>query len=320
MNCHEAEPHLSSYYDRQLTGNLQQAVAAHVGECPSCRRELETFASLSRLTKSSFAEVEELDSLNLQTPEDLWSRIEGSLPEGAKNSPRAGSSPTVVSPQAIRPENTQIEAAHLESSSTHGRFWWGKAVQWERAVLAALLVIAMGVGIFWYQGRTGHHHSSQGRLEHYVKTFMHDSQDAQRTLVADYGAQRVERQELSKRLGYQPMIPNRLPEGYLLKAIYVFEMNCCNCAQYVCIREGDEPITFFEHGEAHAAHLAGCSTHETICHGQRCQLGEMGKQWIASWQVGPRQITVVGAHDVEEVEQLVAHFRQPSSSQTEQGA
>jgi hypothetical protein len=87
MNCHEVELHLSSYYDRQLTSDLQQAVAAHVGECPSCRRELEMFASLSRLTKSSFAGVSKLDSLDLQSPEDLWSRIEGSLLEGAKNSP-----------------------------------------------------------------------------------------------------------------------------------------------------------------------------------------------------------------------------------------
>lgn len=191
--------------------------------------------------------------------------------------------------------------------------------------MAAVLLIAAGTGIYWFQGRMGHHdplheHPPQGRLVHYINTFVHDAGAAQRILVSDYGAQRVDLQEASIRLGYQPVIPGRLPEGYSLKAIYVFEMDCCNCVQYICYREGAEPITVFEHTDFDAAHLAGCPTRETVCRGRRCQLAQMGKDWIASWQVGPRQITVVGAQNVEEVEQLITHFSQPKSSKTGQGA
>jgi hypothetical protein len=174
--------------------------------------------------------------------------------------------------------------------------------------LAALLLIAMGAGIFWFQGGVKHPHELQGRLAHYINNFTHDADAAQRALVADYGAQRVNLQEASRRLGYLPVIPNRLPKEYSLEAIYVFEMDCCNCAQYVCHRGETGRLTIFEHGDAHAADLANWPTEETHCNGQCCLFARRNGALVASWQVGPRQITVVGARDIQEVHQLMRHF------------
>ncbi len=317
MNCHDTKPYLSPYYDRQLTGEMRQTVAAHIGTCPACRRELETFANLSKLTESSFAEVSELDLHRLLAPEDLWSRIESFLEAAPKTTPRAMDIPkTGVPAERKNPEGTSPEIGRPAR-----RFPWPRiGAQWERAALAALLLIAMGAGVFWFQGSMEHQHEPQGRLARYINAFVRDTGIAQQLLVADYGAKRVDLREASRFLGYEPVIPNRLPEGYSLEAIYVFEMDCCNCAQYVCHREGADPITIFEHGDAHAAHLANCPTRETHCRGQRCQMAKLGKDWIASWQVGPRQITVVGVQDIQEVEHLMDHFSQPESSNSEQGA
>ena len=308
MNCAEVEPYLSSYFDLQLEGELKQAVAIHIRTCTSCRSALETFASLSKLTKKSFVAVTELDLPNLRAPEELWARIDHSLQETSETTP------DVMISRASLPGGR----AHPERKLSGRLIHW--TVRWQGAALAALLLIAVGAGIYWFQGHGVPHHASQRHLAHYINTFVEDADAAQQILISDYGAQQVNLRQASRYLGYQPVIPERLPEGYALEAIYVMEMECCNCAQYVCQREGAEPIVIFEHGEAHASHLADCSTQETRCNGECCQLGQTGKEWVASWQVGPRQITLVGVRDAKEVEHFMAHFKEPDISQTKDGA
>jgi predicted anti-sigma-YlaC factor YlaD len=45
MKCKQVQSLLSAYSDGELAGQSQAAVAAHLGDCPACRSELEVMAS-----------------------------------------------------------------------------------------------------------------------------------------------------------------------------------------------------------------------------------------------------------------------------------
>ena len=173
------------------------------------------------------------------------------------------------------------------------------------AALAALVVIGLGLGFLATRSGTGHVRGD--RLARYLDAFQEDAEDAQRVLIANYGAQAIDLAEAKKRLGYQPIVTGRLPEEYTLESVYVFEMECCSCVQYVCRRQNTEVVTIFEHRDGNASPLGDRPFIDVLYNGRHFRLAQLGGQLVASWNTrNNRRLTVVGARDIQEIGELMA--------------
>ena len=51
---------------------------------------------------------------------------------------------------------------------------------------------------------------------------------------------------------------------------------------------------------------------DTQCNGCPCSVVQADHGLIASWKANKRQLTVVGAHDLEEIADLISHFSSDS--------
>ncbi len=173
--------------------------------------------------------------------------------------------------------------------------------------IAAAVAVAAGIGFlsFWLWGAHGHHAVD---FAQYLDQFPHDQAEAQQRLLATYDGKAVNIQEATRRLGYRPVVADNLPDGFALEKMYVLKMPCCTCVQSVCRRDNGELLAVFEHNDAQPMWFGDRPVTAMRCAGKACQLVECSGQFVASWKAGKRHLTVVGARDVKEVEQLVGHF------------
>jgi hypothetical protein len=114
-------------------------------------------------------------------------------------------------------------------------------------------------------------------------------------------------------VGYRPAVAAGLPEGYSLDATYALKMPCCTCVQTVCRREDGRVFAIFEHSEDQAVWCGDQPTDRAECNDRPCMLTQVQNSLLATWKSGGRQFTVVGARDLEEVGDLMAHLEAGSS-------
>jgi len=286
MKCHKASKLLSAYYDGQLPEPVAEAVRQHLERCPKCRDELAAFGRLSGMAR-------QLD--DPQPPAELWRQITAGLDSPTEATRRAGA---VTSPP---PSGTEAV----------GRNPWRQA-WWSWRVLAAAAAVllaasALWLGIWAHRADRGHERMAAA-FHRYVDRFATDPLGAQNILLAEYGGRKVDPARLSEQLGYRPLLADGLPSQYSLEAMYVLQMPCCTCVQAVCRRSDGKLLAVFEHARPQPSWFAGHRAITVCCKGCPCSLIEAGPVIAASWRAADRQLTVVGATDLDQVAELVAYL------------
>jgi anti-sigma factor RsiW len=281
MECREVQELLSAYHDNELSPEVRAKVARHVEDCSHCSEELAVFGQLSIMAK-------ELD--DPEPPQHIWAGIEAAL--GAESDSR------VVQPVQEK---------------------YGSRRKWRLGILTAAAMVLVAIGILWVGGKgwrmPGPHNTMAADFVDYLEHFASNPQTAHNVLLAKYDGQKVNVTEATKQLGYRPVVADGLPQGYSLEAMYVMEMPCCTCVQSVCRRSDGKVFALFEHDEAQPVWYGNCSRIETQCDGRSCSLIQADRTLVASWKTDNRQLTVVGADDLDEIADLMDHFgsRSPNS-------
>ncbi len=281
MNCREVQALLSAYYDGELPDESRTAVAEHLDGCSTCAQELAGFKKMSVMAHG------------LRTPDPpahLWSRIEEQL-----------ASEAVVGPQPQRER----------------RFGAYVAV----AALAAAVLIAVGIGVYQTSFR---HDASSGHNEmvadfhQYLDRFRQNPDDAQNFLLAKYRGKSTDVEAAARHLGYRPAVTTGMPAGFTRGKVYVMDMPCCKCAQCTCQRDDGRTLAIFEHDEKEPGWFGDRPVRTARCGDRECRIVQLDDGLAASWQQGNRHLTVIGARDMQEVEELVQWFSQTAAN-TESG-
>ncbi len=285
MNCPEVKDLLSSYYDGELGDELRTQVSQHLQRCADCQCDLQSFEKLSQIAGALTDPV---------PPDQLWSRIESQLDHGQTTAPLA------------------VRSLDVKTKKVDTRRW-----SW----LAATLLITATIGLFAYSLLSPHseHHEFMAVFGEYLEHFQTDPGSAQDFLLATYESHRVSPEEAIDRVGYRPVVADGLPPGYTMTTTHVMKMPCCTCVQCLCQRPDGTSLAVFEHNDDELHWFGDRPAIQVICQSKQCSLVELPDSIAASWQHGKRQITVIGARDVKEIDDLVAWFNQSAEARSYEG-
>lgn len=277
MNCSDVKDLLSSYYDGELADERQSRISLHLEQCADCRRELLGFERLSKIAGMLPEPV---------APGQLWQRIASELDQGRATVPGF---------------HRSLDATTTRKSRFGTRRW---------SLLAAGVLLAATVGLFAYQS----HFALNEHLEFlavfgmYLERFQSDPDAAQGFLVGKYESHRVNPEDAVDRVGYRPVVADGLPPRYTIASTHVMKMPCCTCVQCLCRRPDGTSLAIFEHDDNEPDWFDDRPSIKVTCQSKQCSLVELPNSIAASWQLGKRHITVIGARDLEEINDLVAWF------------
>jgi len=276
MECGKIQKLLSAYHDDEISGEQQALVAQHTQACPRCRGELATFEQMSHAAKR-------LD--DPEPPERIWAAIEGAL-------------------DADRPAGNV--APSLERTRRNPRWRPVALLVAAASILIAITAIWMAT-IRWHG--PGDHHELTANFDQYLDSFSVDPVAAQNLLLTKYDHRPVNVTEAAEQLGYQPAVAQGLPSGYSVKSMFVLDMPCCKCLKTVCRRDDGKLLAIFEHADEQPIWFGDRPRIDTQCNGRECSVIGVDRGLVASWKSGTRQLTVVGARDLEEITELVEHLQ-----------
>ncbi|MFV2066921.1 MAG: anti-sigma factor [Pirellulales bacterium] len=271
LTCSDIQQDLSAYHDGELSSDPQVAVARHLSECGTCASVLEGYEELSGL-------VDTLDAPRI--PRANWEQLERALDAGER-----------------------VEAAHRAHTSQG-------AMLWRMGLIAAMIFVAIGIG--WVAFRPAGYPRGDQQLavdfSSYIDRFQSDPHEALQQLVAKYDGQAVDAKSAARHLGYRPVMADRLPDGYTVEAMYVLRMPCCTCVQTVCRDPHGNVLAIFEHDDEQSAWFGDRPAVRCQCSGKDCTTRQLGDRLAASWKIGTRYVTVLGARDMDQVRDLVTQL------------
>ena len=184
-----------------------------------------------------------------------------------------------------------------------------------RASRKTLLAVAalLLVGLAWvaYTHWHGHeHHHLAMNFNHFLDTFEHAPDEAQRDLVKNYLGVPVEIPDAIRELKYRPVVADGLPADYEPVRAYLLKMPCCRCLEACFHRKDGGMLCVFEHDEDQPVWFGDRPTSSNVCSGKQTRIVQVDGSLAATWQHQRHHITVIGAKDVAEVSRLVAHLEQ----------
>ena len=275
MNCSEIQERLSEYHDSELPPNEAAQFASHVADCSSCAEELASFEQLSGLSRRL---------TDPPVPAQLWDELQSKLDASLETK-------TITS---------RILPAFIPS---------------RRLVLAASILVMVGMGVLTYLTSPSQHDHLAMNFSHYLEEFDENPDSAQQVLLAKYNGRPITLEEATNVLGYEPLAAKGLPPGCSLDKAYLLDMPCCTCAQVVCKNEAGHSIAIFEHDIEQPIWFGDNPSVECLCHDNPTNVVQVGDRLAATWREGQRHVTIIGAIDLDEVTEFVAHFSGNTSIQ-----
>jgi hypothetical protein len=279
MNCADAQTLLSAYFDGELSEASELELRDHLRQCARCSAELDSFRQLSTLAHGLYTP---------QTPDSIWRQLEVRLDED--------------------------DLPLSSTSKKHSSYMAARLL-----VLAATLLVAVGLGWFTYETWFGHGERDAFAAEfgHYLEAFHRDPEMAQEMLIAKYDGVAVDSTQAIQLVGYRPATANATHNEFRVKSTHVLKMPCCTCVQTVCERADGSTVVIFEHDDENPEWFGDRRETTAHCSGKRCRLFDIQDQIAASWKMGGRHITAIGVRDAGEVSHLVSWLQgdaQASSS------
>lgn len=269
VNCDWVEERLSAYIDNEISSQERIAFEAHCDHCNSCRVLTAEYQAIGKLMRQSEALVD----MN-----SLWERVEDRLDDGL-----------------VVPISTKSQSKN-----------W----------LYAVLVTAASVALIWFVARNpaskhndgvSHEHSALAvDFQEVIRTAKSEPKTAIARLVAKYKGKELDAKAATTYLGYEPAIFKGVPEGFTRVSTHVLNMPCCKCSATICERNDGTSLIVFEHKDEQPVWFGDLPSIETQCSGKNCKIIEAAGQLAVSWKNDDRQLTMIGANDIAEVNQWVA--------------
>lgn len=285
MNCDKIQDLLSPYFDGELPPDAQASVAEHLRQCESCTAVLAGYARVS----DSFSAAP-VGPVN----ENVWANV-------VKELDRAGEQSPPKTPIAVAPAEER-------------RFWSSRTSLQRLAVAASiLLLVGLTVWLRLHDAASVLHgdHAAEfvATMDHYLDVLAENPNQAERFLLDKYSGKMVAPEQAISLVGYRPTVADGLPEGYTLASTSVLTMPCCTCVKAVCQRNDGSTLVLFEHDDEKTAWFGERPTSTEMCGEKECCLVDLDSSIAATWRIGSRSVTAVGAKDRGEVTSLVNWFK-----------
>ena len=273
MNCETARDRLSAYHDRELSTETAERLRQHLVDCSVCREELAGYQTLSDLA----------GSLSDPGIPPSWSAIEDKL---------TSQPPQPVAHQVVKPAGVSRRRRLL-------------------AIAGSLVAIVVVTVIWFFSPEETHDHSKHlaVNFDRYLTLFAEQPQEAQQVLVTHYRGEAVTMEQAATRLPYRPIAAAGPPPGYELDAAYLLDMPCCECLQATYTDSDGRQLALFEHEADQPIWFGNRPALSAECAGMTCRIVQFDSHLAFTVPLGKRFVTVVGAHDLEEVLQIVEHYQ-----------
>lgn len=270
MDCEAVTEKLSAFLDGELGSSEELDVQRHLTSCETCRAEFEQFDAMGNI-------IRRCESCEMQLPE--WDSIESRL--------------------------ERAEVLTMWPSINRSRW------------LVSVLVTAASIGFIWLavsSFRNTRHggHSHQELAVDFQDVFrlaQTDPQAAIGKLVARYQGKELDRDGTIAYLGYEPTLFQTMPVGFNRTSTHVLSMPCCKCSATVCQRQDGTSLVVFEHKNEQPVWFGDAPCIETQCAGQACKIIESAGSLAVTWKNKDRQLTMVGAKNVNEVSEWVSALK-----------
>lgn len=281
MNCEESQELLSIYHDGELNNELRAGLEVHLEGCAECSSELAELCKLSAVTRKM---------PDVRPPPDLWQRISASLADETIAERKTANELATVVPSAELPTKNRVRRQFIIVG------------------MGTAIVFLLALGINWSIQSASHSTHDHEALEEYIQQFSSDPVLAQHELAEKYSGNVVSADEAIQLVGYRPLNIQLPPQGYVQSSLYVLDMPCCRCVEAFWTRDDGSCIAIFEHQAGIEDWFEGRASIRVACGGKNCRLVELGRQFAATWSIGPRMITVIGLRDTDELAVLVTTF------------
>lgn len=283
MNCTIAKRLISAYYDKELAPGVQSELKRHLAKCTQCAQILAGFQELSCLAKRL---------PGLAPPGGLWNRI-----KGAFGQPKTNVLLRVVGP-FLAPARTTWQ--------TH------PAARVAAILVVAVVIVAGGLLVESLGVRYEEHRQVAADFDRYLRQFRQDADSAQRILMDNYHGRRVDVRDAATIVRYGPVAAKSPPKGYTLGNVHLLKMPCCTCVQVIWRRQASCHLAILEHADEQVIWFGDRPSIAVRCHGKALRIVQIERGLAATWTSGERQLTLIGANDVDELLRLVLHFENAS--------
>lgn len=270
MNCDWVDENVSVYLDSKLDSVEIQRFESHCAQCDACCKLVEQYKVIGVLMRQSEQRVD---------TESIWEQL----------AVRLGDQSGVLLTSYSRPMN------------------------WIYATLATAASLALRWFVVKSSSDFGH---SDGLGSHQHASLAVDFQEVNRSaqsepkaaiskLVAKYQGKELATKATTSFLGYEPALFKRVPEGFTRISTHVLNMPCCKCSASICKRTDGISLIVFEHNDEQPVWFGDSPSIETRFAGRTCKIVESAGQLAVSWKSEDRQITLIGAGDIAEVNEWV---------------
>ncbi len=204
----------------------------------------------------------------------------------------------------------QLTAPHDAGRNSKGRDWLMRSTVSVLVVTAASLLLIFSLSFVGSDTHdttdASHNHASLAAdFAEVFRSAQTEPQKALATLSTKYDGRQLGEEETTKYLGYEPALLKSLPTGITRVSIHVLNMPCCRCSATICERSNGTSLIVFEHKDEQLVWFGDSPSIETECAGMPCRIIESAGKLAASWRNQDRQMTIVGANDLAEVNQWV---------------
>lgn len=268
MNCSWVEEKLSAYIDSELSENERRQIESHFEQCNECRELLAEFRAIGTLMRQSEPSTD-IDA--------VWDRISSKLDENA-----------VVS----------------MSTKSQPKSW-----------MYGILATAASIALIWFVAKNNstlehgdelHEHAALAvDFQEVIQSAKTEPKTAIAKLVSKYQGKELDSDATAKYLGYEPAVYKSVPAGFVRVSTHVLNMPCCKCSASICERSDGTSLIVFEHKDEQPVWFGDSPSIETQCSGKTCKIVEAAGQLAVSWKNEDRQLTMIGANDITEVNRWV---------------
>ena len=269
MNCESVSIRLSEFMDGELDSTSMEQISRHIGTCPSCQNELQSFQRIGEWMRA--------DEVTVDT-DATWNRIESALPTKKRAITRS-LLVWVVPSLAV--------AASLVF------------------VFANFLFKPFGDRDIAKDASHNEHVHDRDSLavnfRQVIDLAQTSPQQAISSLIDKYNGKQLDAEEATKFIGYRPALFSSIPVGFSRVSTHVLNMPCCKCTASICARQDGRSLILFEHKDEQPVWFGDLPSIETQSSGTQCRIIESAGQLAVSWKQKDRQFTMIGAADLAEV-------------------
>ncbi len=278
MNCDTVAEHLSAYIDQELETVACREMEDHALQCDTCRGLMSEYREMGALMRRSERIVD---------TEAVWEQVSRKL------------------------ENPVVTLASTEFKRNALTKRYGTSVL-AAAAAVILLVSALHYVTSDKHGSANGFHTHTSMAIDFADVFRAARTEPQLALAKlseKYDGRELGTEEATKYLGYQPALFKGVPEGFTRVSTHVLNMPCCKCSATICERSDGTSLIVFEHRDEQPVWFGDTPSIEMQCAGTPCKIIESAGQLAVSWRNQGRQMTIVGADDLKEVNHWVASLK-----------